>query len=224
MLYLPNSKIVDSSDVLVAAGAIITAEGQALIRASGAPSSGVTVSGGSSSEIFAGFSIQGVSAAPYPALYLSKVEKFTVPGSGIVQLAQTPVSGQLGVYDTTTSTQVSSPTVVGSTVTGLTAGDIVNVTYQYAATVIQSRSIIGDTQPGGSAGYSVGQTGLIQRGTIFTDQFNAAVNWAAATAIKTQANGQITDQTGSGATITGAYVVQAPTSDVPFLGITFSAA
>lgn len=223
MLYLPSCKFVDSADVLVATGAIITAEGQALIRAAGASATGVTVSGGGGSEVFAGFSFQGVSAAAYPSAYLSKVEKFTVPASGIVQLAFTPVAGQLAVFDTTTNAAISTPTVVGSTVTSLTAGDIVNVTYQYAASVLQSRAVIGDTQPGGSAGLSVSQTGLVKRGTVFTDQFNAAINWAAATAIKLAANGQVTDQTGGGVAIVG-YVVAVPTTDIPFLGIEFSAA
>ncbi len=223
MIYFPFSKFVDSSEATVAPGASISAEGQALVRAAGASASGVTVSAGSAGEVFAGFSVLGVSAAPLAMLYATKVEHFTVPGSGIVQLAQTPVAGQLAVFDLTANAAVATPTVVGSTVTTLTAGNVVKVTYQYAMTSVQSRSVQGDVQPGGYAGQIVGQTGVVKRGTIFTDQFDASVNWAAATAIKLDPNGQITDQTGTGVAIVG-YVVSAPSTEVPYLGLEFSAA
>jgi len=224
MIYLPFTKIVDSSEANVAAGAVITAEGQALVRAVGAPASGVQQSmAASATELFAGFAIAGVSAAPFQALYATKVEEFVVPGSGIVALSYTPVAGQLAVYDNTAGAPVGSPTVVGSTVTTLTAGNAVKVTYKYALTVVQSRALQGDVQPGGYAGAAVGQIGVAKRGTIYLDQFNAAVNWAAATSIKLAANGLITDQSGSGLVL-NAYVVGLPTQEVPFLGLEFSAA
>jgi hypothetical protein len=113
--------------------------------------------------------------------------------------------------------------VVANTVTGLTAGDVVNVTYQYTLTTIQARALVGDVQPGGYVGAYVGQSGIVKRGTVYTDQFDASKNWAAATAIKLAANGQLTDQTGTGVAIVG-YVVAAPGVDVPFLGLEFSAA
>jgi hypothetical protein len=232
MIYFPFSKFVDSSEATVAPGASISAEGQALVRAVGANASGVTVSAGTPpagtsgfagvDEAFAGFSVLGVSAAPLPMLYATKVEQFTVPGSGIVQLAQTPVAGQLAAFDLTANAAVATPTVVGSTVTTLTAGNVVRVTYQYATTSVQSRSMQGDVQPGGYAGQIVGQTGVVKRGTIFTDQYDASKNWAAATSIKLAANGHITDQSGTGCTIPG-YVVSAPSTDTPYLGIEFSA-
>ena len=102
MIHFPLSKIVDSSEQAVAPGANITAEGQALIRVTGAQSTGVQQSLGAATEVFAGFAVMGVSAAPVPALYATKVETFVVPGSGIVQLSQTPVAGQLAVFDDTT--------------------------------------------------------------------------------------------------------------------------
>jgi hypothetical protein len=223
MIYFPLTKIVDSSEAAVAPGANITAEGQALIRVTGAQSTGVQQSLGAASEVFAGFSIAGVSAAPLPALYAVKVESFVVPGSGIVQLAKTPVAGQLAVFDNTAGTPVATPTVVGSTVTTLTAGNTVTVTYKYALTVIESRSQQGDVQPGGYAGTYVGQIGIAKRGTIYFDQFDASKNWAAATSLKLAANGQITDQSGTGVALVG-YVVATPNQEVPYLGIEFSAA
>lgn len=224
MIYFPLSKLVDSAESVVAAGANIVAEGQALVRAVGAPANGVQQSmAATATELFAGFAVAGVSAAPFQALYGTKVETFVVPGSGIVSMAYTPVSGQVAVFDNTAAAAVATPTVVANTVTTLAAGNSVTVTYKYALTVIQSRALQGDVQPGGNAGAVVGQIGVAKRGIIFTDQFNSAVNWAAATAIKLAANGQITDQTGTGATIPG-YVVSVPSQEVPYLGLEFSAA
>jgi len=222
MLYLPFSKIVDSSEALTAPGASITAEGQALIRATGAQYSGVTVSAGAAGEVFAGFSIMGTSAAPLQALYATKVETFVVPGSGIVALSQTPVAGQVFVFDTTTNTAVATPTVSGSNVSGLTAGDTVSITYKYALSVVQARALQGDVQPGGYVGTYVGQVGLVKRGVIYTDQFDSSVNWMAATSVKLAANGQLTDQSGSGVVIPAA-IIAVPGVEVPFLGLEFSA-
>ena len=224
MLYLPLSKGVDSAEAVVAPGAVITAEGQALVRAVGAPASGVQVAmAADDKEIFVGFAIAGVSAAPFPVPYANKVEKFVVPASGIVSLNFTPVAGQVAVFNTTTNAAVASPTVVGKTITGLTAGNAVVVTYKYALSVVQARVLQGDIQPGGYAGAYVGQIGVVKRGVIYTSEFDSSKNWAAATAIKLAPNGQLTDQTGTGATIDG-YVVAVPGEEVPFLGIEFSAA
>lgn len=226
MLYLPLSKFPDSSETVVAPGAAITAEGQALVRAAASPASGVTVSQGGATEIFAGFAVAGVSAAPLALLYANKQETILAPAGGILVLALTPVAGQVALFDVTANAAVAfggGVALVANTVTGLTAGHSIVVTYKYAPTVVQARAIQGDVQPGGYAGSYVGQVGLVKRGVLYTSEFDASVNWAAATAIKTAANGQITDQNGAGTVIPG-YVVAAPSGDVPFLGIEFSAA
>jgi len=227
MLYLPQSKITDSAETIIAPGAVITAEGQALVRAVGAPASGVQPSmAASANEIFAGFAIAGTSAAPFPIAYEGKVEEFVVPASGIVNLAFAPVSGQVFILDVTTGAAIpvtGGVTVVGNVVSGLPASDTVHITYKYALSAVQARARQGDVQPGGYSGAYVGQVGLVKRGLIFTDQIDMSVNWGAATAIKLAPNGMITDQSGSGAVING-YVVAIPTQEVPFLGLEFSAA
>lgn len=226
MIYLPLSKIVDSAETVVAPGAQVQSEGAALIRATGAPAAGVTVSGGAAGEVFAGFSIAGTAGAAFNPAYASKVESFLVPVSGIVTLGFAPVTGQVMVFDNTANAVVAiaaGVTLTGKTLAGLTAGNTVTVTYLYALSVVQARALQGDAQPGGYAGAYVGQVGLAKRGLVFTDQFDASKNWAAATSIKLAANGQITDQSGSGVAIVG-YVVSVPNVEVPFLGIEFSAA
>jgi hypothetical protein len=224
MLYLPLSKFSDSAETVVAPGAVISAEGQALVRAVGAPASGVQPSmAANANEQFVGFAFAGLSAAPLAALYANKVETLVVPFSGKVALEFTPVAGQVFAFDFTAGAVVASPTITANQIGGLTSGHTVQITYKYALTVIQSRALQGDIQPGGYAGAYVGQIGLIKRGVVYTSEFNASVNWSAATAIKLAPNGQLTDQSGTGAIING-YVVSVPGEEVPYLGLEFSAA
>ena len=223
MIYGPLSKFPDSAEAAVAPGIVIDAEGLALVRAIGAQSAGVLPSTGTAADLFVGFSIAGTSAAPFAEGYTNKIEVFTVPATGNVNLQFVPVTAQVFVFDNTTNTAVPTPTVVGKQVQGLTVGDEVTVTYKYALTVVQARALVGDTQPGGYSGAYIGQIGLIKRGLIYTSEFDASKNWESATAIKLAAGGQLTDQSGTGVAING-YIVATPGSDVPFLGIEFSAA
>lgn len=219
--YLPFSKFVDSAEAVVAPGAVILAEGQALVRAAAAQSAGVMPSTGQTTDIFVGFAIAGTSAAPFPEAYTNKVEEFTVPASGIVTLQFPPVAGQVFVFDKTTNTAVPTPTVSGSNITGLDAGDDVSVVYKYAVTVIQLRALQGDVQPGGYVGAYVGQIGVIKRGLIYTSEFDASKDWSAAATINLGANGQLT--VGGAGKVVNGYVVATPNQDQPFLGIEFSA-
>ena len=231
--YLPFTKAEQSQEMIVATGAQFYAEGQVAVVAQGATSAGVLPSTGTQTDVFAGFVFAGTSAAPFNEAYYNKVEQFVVPSTGIVTLSLTPLSGQISVYDTTTSTFYGSPTVTGQNVSGLTSGDTVNVTYKYALTVIQARALYGDIQPGGYIGNYVGQIGVITRGTVWITEYAANQNWAAAlsggTAAGTlvmAANGQVTLGTPNlttGPLAIPGYVIGVPGQDVPFLGITFHA-
>lgn len=226
MIYLPLTKISDSRETTVAPGASITSEGQALVRAAGATSTGVTPSQGVSGELFAGFSIAGVSAAPFAISTTTKVEPFTVPSSGIVQLAFAPIAGQVFIFDKTTGAAIpvsGGVAVTGNAISGLTSGDSVQVTYKYTLTAVQARALQGDVQPGGFAGAYISQVGLLKRGIIHTDQFDASINWNSPATINLGAGGILTVG-GSGPALVGAYVTSVPTVEVPFLGIEFSAA
>jgi hypothetical protein len=222
MIYGPFSKYFDSAEAVVAPGAVIDAEGLVLVRAAAAQSAGVMPSTGASSELFAGFSIAGTSAAPFLEGFANKQETLTVPASGTVTLQFAPLANQTFVYDVSTGAAVASPTVSGKNITGLSAGDQVVVTYKYQLSVVQARSLQGDVQPGGYSGAYVGQIGLIKRGIIYTSEFDASKNWAAATSVKSAAGGQVTDQSGSGFTLP-AQIIAVPTSEVTFLGLEFSA-
>jgi len=230
--YFPFGKTADSTEMLVASGATILAEGQALVRTNGNTSAGVLPSTGGTTDIFVGFAVAGTSAAPFAEPYYNKVEQFLVPSTGIITLSLTPVSGQVFVFDNTTNAPATGYTVTGSTISGLTAGDEVTVTYKYALTVIQARALFGDVQPGGFSGSYVGQIGVYTRGTIYTSEFDASKNWAAAGSATSAtlclaANGQVTlgtpNSAPAGNAIPAAYVSAVPSQDQPFLGITFSA-
>ena len=214
MFYLPNTRFVDSGEVAVAPGAQIQAEGQALVRQAANPAAGVMPSAGQPGEIFAGFSIAGVSAAPFAEPYAVKVEKFVVPAGGSVKLALTPVAGQLF------ATGTGTPSVAGNVVSGLTAGEQITITYKYALTVEQMRSRQGDVQPGGYAGALVHQIGVGKRGTAYHDQFDASCDWASGDPIRLGANGILTTE-GNGAVV-NAVVIHVPSPDYPVLGIEFS--
>ncbi len=222
MIYFPFTKVVDSSEALVAPGATIDAEGLVLVRANGNQSAGVLPSTGGTSESFAGFSVAGTSAAPFMEGFTNKQETLVVGGTGSVQLQFAPMPNQTGVYDQTAGAPVASPTVTGNVISGLTAGNVVVVTYKYALTVVQARSIQGDVQPGGYSGAYIGQIGLAKRGIIYTSEFDASKNWLAATAVKAAAGGQVTDQSGSGIALP-AQIVAVPSTEVTYLGLEFSA-
>jgi hypothetical protein len=222
MIYGPFSKYVDSSEAQVAPGAVIDAEGLVLVRAAGAQAAGVLPSTGGTAELFAGFSIAGTSAAPFLEGFTNKQETLTVPATGTVTLQFAPVANQTFVFDTTTNSAIATPTVSGKNITGLPAGDEVVVTYKYQLSVVQARSLEGDTQPGGYSGAYIGQIGLLKRGILYTSQFDASKNWAAATSVKAAAGGQVTDQSGTGITLP-AQIIAVPTSEVTFLGLEFSA-
>jgi hypothetical protein len=204
--YLPNTRMSDLEDVM--------------------PATGTT------SDIFVGFAIAGTSALPFPESYTNKVEQFVVPTGGTITLSETPVAGQVFVYDTTLATAVTTFTVPGATISGLTAGDTVVVTYKYAMSIIQERALYGDVQPGGYAGAYVGQIGLVTRGDVWITEFNASMNWAMAgttgNSICLAANGQLTlgtPNTGSaGNALSNVIVTGVPSMTIPYLGLRFSAA
>ena len=220
MYSLPLSKVVDSSEAVLAPGAVILAEGQALVRQPGATAQGVMPSTGVAGEIFCGFAIAGVSAAPFAESFDNKVEHFVVPASGSVSLQFAPVAGQFFV-SLASGGAVAGATCVGKVLSDLPAGAEISVVYKYEMSVTQARARYGDVQPGGYAGAVVGQIGQFKRGIIYTSEFDASADWAAATAIKLAANGQLTDQSGTGEAIS-AVVVALPSQDYPFLGIEFS--
>lgn len=223
MLYI-DTRIVDSSEAILAEGAQVTQEGQAMVAV---PGKGISPSTGAADEIFAGFAMNQLCGIPVLEPYGIAVEEFLVDSSDKVTVQFAPISKSVALINLETGAAIASPTVTGKTIaaaTAMTAGMKVKVVYRYALTNIQARAMMGDAQPGGPAGAIVGQCGLAKRGVIYTSCFDTSVNWAAATVIKLAKGGFVTDQSGTGTALAGAYVVKVPTAEIPFLGIEFSAA
>lgn len=225
MIYAPLSYAVRSTEYPVAAGATISSNGQALVVSNVGNVFGVAPSSGAVGEVFVGFVNAQVSAAPFLESTAVKVETAVVNGAGTVTLAFTPLSTTTLIYNNTTDAVIAQPpgVITGKVVSALPVGNTVTVTYTYALTVSQAVALMGNQQPGGSAGAMTGSIGVGQQGRIYTTAFVSGKNYAAATSLKLAANGQITDQTGSGVAING-FVTQVPTLDVPFLGIEYLAA
>lgn len=223
--YAPFNRQVISNEALVAPGAVIQAQGQALVRVPGSTSAGVMPSvAADDTEIFVGFAIANTSASAFPEAFTNKVEEFVVPSTGIVKVQFAPISGQTFIRNKATGAAITGFTVTGNSISGMSSssGVDIEVTYKYALTVVQRVALYGNEQPGGYAGDYVGQIGVVKAGVIYISEFDASKNWNAATAIKLAPNGQITDQSGTGAVI-NAIVISAPTQNVPYLGIEFSA-
>lgn len=234
MISRPLTRVVNSTEMVVAPAAVILAEGQALVRSAGATSVGVLPSTGTATDIFQGFAFAGTSAYPFPEQYTNKVEPLLVPATGSVVLSMTPLPGQYAVTNAETGAPVTGTTLTGNVVSGLTPGDTVNVAYKYAMTIVQATALYGNVQPGGYSGAYVNQIGVITRGFILTSEFDLGANWAAAGSTGNEvllgASGQLTlasspNATGIASTAVKfpGTVVQLPNQLYPFLGVEFSA-
>lgn len=225
MIYFPLSSNLRSREIALAASASPAQEGQALVRSFTGPTFGAAISAGTAGENFMGFIWAQTSATPFLQVTAVKTERFTLAAGKTVTLSKTPVASTTFVYNITSSAAATPDSVTGAVVDLTTAGvvnNIYDITYRYTLTVNEARSRNGDVIPGGYAGLVTSSIGVIQAGTIYTDQFDSAKNWIAATSVKTGASGLLTDQTGTGATL-NCSIIAVPSVDYPFLGIEFSA-
>lgn len=220
MLYFPRGKNYISIEQPVAAGATISAEGQALVADTTAGVFGVKPSTGAAGEKFAGVAASQV----INIASLSRVEAYVVPAGNVITLKRTPTGGTLSVYDFTAGAVIAAGgggwTLSGATLTlqASHVGHSIEVYFKYAPTLPESRSLQGDQLPGGPAGVAVSQVGTLRNGPVFTSEFDATVNWNATNPTVTLgANGQFT--IGGTGTAIQATVIQAPSAGSPFLGL-----
>lgn len=97
--------------------------------------------------------------------------------------------------------------------------------YRYTPNVLEIQALYGDNYPGPRAVNTMLKVGIIQKGIVYTDQFDTTVNWATAdTTVSAEtmfgiANGRIS-LNATGCSLAGyANVIEAPTVGKPWLGI-----
>ena len=151
-----------------------------------------------------------LSQVPTAASVIS-VTLSTVTGTQFTQTASGPSSTQYVVGGTNNQTLTFNSSNAGATVV---------VTYRYALTVQQAEMFVGDGVAGGYSPSSVtNSVGVIERGIVFTSDFNTAAYWGAGNVSTVAlASGGLYTIGGSGASVSGT-VYQVPTVDIPFLGL-----
>lgn len=220
MLYFPNTRQYVSVELPVAPGAVVSAEGSALIADTTAGVFGVRPSTGAATDNFIGVSV----SQQMSLNFMSKVEEFVHPAGNVFTLARTPAAGTLSVYNLTTGAVVVAGaggwTLAGRALTldAATLGNTLVATYRFAPTSTEARTLQGDVYPGGPAGAAVNQVGVIKNGVIYTTEFDGAVNWRAANpTVRVGANGLFT--IGGTGSIVNCAIVSVPSVAQPFLGL-----
>lgn len=223
MLHFELSKLLQTIERPVAAGATVTQEGSALVW--DAVNGGVKPSTGAAGEIFAGVSFsQQMTPLQFPQ-YDSLTATAPASGQPTVTTSYTPLAGTIRVYDVTTGTVQTAGTpattanqysISGGVVTlnAAQAGHTIEVSYRYAPTTYQVLAIQGNIPPGGSSALTLNSTGVVIWGDVVTTEFDTSVDWTSvseSTPVTLGANGLFTIG-GSGTPLTSAYVTQLPTS------------
>ena len=228
----------------VITGGTITEEGQLLVATLDASTGEEVVAActATGSLVVAGWSIRDNADNSTTSV----VEEATIPASGTltVQLsnnnlvASTPgdgstssmrvVASSTGALTLVDAASPASGQCANEPATGLLtfhadeAGQTIVVTYRYNLTVAEARLSFFQRNINNEAGALFGQVGCGHgHGEIFTDQYDATVNWGAAAVVpETGAAGTVTNG-GSGTTL-DARVISVPNVNNPLLGLAFS--
>jgi hypothetical protein len=180
---------------------------------------------GTSADVFTGFAMDGQGAQTWA----TKTEVRVVPAAGpyTVTLGKTPkADADVSVVNgTALFTQGAVATTVYAiaanvlTFAAADAGKTIVVTYKYNITAGEYLAIADQQFAGRTPSDVIGVVAVMHTGYIYTDQFDSAVNWFAASIadVKTAANGLVT-RGGAGVAIS-AEVVASPSANQPFLGL-----
>jgi hypothetical protein len=160
-----------------------------------------------------------------PTTYTATLTQIPTGTTAVAVVLGTPPLGTQLTNITTGSPTTSQVLINGTNNQTLTfnaaaAGSTVTVTYRYNITVLQAEIFVGD---GVAAGFSpstiTGTVGCIERGIVFTSNFDTSKYWGAGNITNISLlTGGLYSYGGSGAAVTGT-VYQVPTTDIPFLGV-----
>jgi hypothetical protein len=230
MLELSFSRIQLSMEIPLSANSAALDEGTALeyvMNPNGNGQNVVQAGTGTANAVHAGAALS-VFTRPSTMVYVDVLPVGTNPYT--VVLSQTPTAATVvtvtigGVAYTygagtpgATGFQVNGNVLTfNSAASGLTA----TVTYRYNITVAQAEMFVGDGVAGGYSPSAVtGTIGVIQRGVIFTSDFDTSKYCGAGNVSNiTVGAGGLYTVGGAGAPVVGT-VIQIPTGDIPFLGL-----
>lgn len=223
MILFPNTRPVLSVERAVAGGFTIDQEGKALVSAMVGGIFGVKKSAGIAGEVFLGIAfnmLKPVTEMPY-------LESLTQGASNTVTLSYTPLAGTLRITDVNTGTQQTAAVsaanayqIAGNVVSLFAAqtGHVYLISYRFAPTAAQVIALVGNVHPGGAAGDYLGQVGVIQKGDVFTTEYDASVDWSTGPAVSLGANGVFTVG-GAGVVLTNVSVIAAPQAGIGALGL-----
>jgi hypothetical protein len=225
MIYYPLTAVSRSTESALDPATTLTDEGQFMVNTLVNGVGYAKPSAGIAGEVFLGVSFTQTSASNFIPTTSVKVEKILIPVSGLVTVGATPLAGTTFAYDDANGAVITVVSVTGTTVDlgAVNAGKTARVQFRYTLTSAQAQAVAGSGTPGGYSGQLYGRVGLAQTGLVYTDRFDTSKDFAAATAIKLDANGRITDQTGATGVAIHAVVRSLPTVNYPFLGVEFNA-
>lgn len=216
-LHTGYLKIIDAQDTPIVPGEHVAAEGLPLVRELINGRECVRV-GNSVKAPFMGFSYTE-SLTP---MVKSKVEVCKADAdTGKFDLISEPITGQIAFFAEDGSV-INDATVSGKTVTAASnKGEMVKVQYRYQPTteevLMEDRVLV----PSMASTDITGSIGVILEGLVYTDMFEASVDFSDVNAkLAVSENGLVTVQGEDGdlAEIPG-VVVSVPGVDTPFLGI-----
>jgi hypothetical protein len=133
-------------------------------------------------------------------------------GAALTYTAGAGASGQFDVSGTTITLNAAQ------------SGAKLLVTYKYNLTALELTMLYGHGFVGQSAIEALRAVDVVLSGEIYTDCFDASVDWSAidtdasGEVLKIRANGLVSVN-GNGAVIPNSYIIQVPNADSPFLGI-----
>jgi len=221
-----KSKIFKSQEFPVLAGTLITAEGLALIQSISGGVEYADLSAGGASEVFLGVSYGEV----FTPVTKVNVEVLTCPAALTLTLLHSVLSNtEVFAYDATSpaALTIGNPanaleySVVGPLLTFNVArlAHSIVITYRYtpSAEELVAKDNIRITSF--SSSDYIGSIGVIQKGEIYTDKFNVASNWVAATGVETGTGGYFDVNGGVGTLIPGAVISHVADANFPYLGI-----
>lgn len=230
MLKLNATRPGEIAEKMIASGAQVQSEGVPLVNVLESGHEHVKPATGAADEVFVGFSWMH-NIVP---TVLSRVENIHVPDEApyTVQLERVNlIAGQIAGRNLAQFFAVNAAVLAAGTfdvdyATGLLtfhaddAGRDIDMTYKYAPSVIEAKANYPEADMNTNPAFEFLNTlGVILVGEVYTDQYDAAVDWANVGNSIFLGAGMLTD---SGNVKIGGHVTHVPTADNPYLGIQFS--